>query len=314
MRYSTAARSFRTEILPWRLFQRAKRLAWDPADIDFAVDRTDWLGQEERLRRGITRLATTFMIGEEAVTLDIVPLLRAVSDSGRMEETMFLTTFLADEAKHAELFRTWFDAIGESGPFDEYLTPAHEQIFDTDLPRAMARLDGDRSPEAFLDASLTYNHFVEGVLAMTGYWAWHRIFSMLGLFPGMRKGIELVQRDERRHLAYGTYLCRRIVAEHPETWSFVEKRMEELRGLGLEFVRDLGAAFFAEFRDSAAGNGQAMAEFEVLATAMMDEFTQYGEQQLARRLKAIEVARSQSVADIEHGTVEEDLESELERQ
>lgn len=136
---------------------------------------------------------------------------------------------------------------------------------------------------------------------------------MLNLFPGMRQGIQLVQRDERRHLAYGTYLCRRIVAENPGTWDFVEHRMGELRALGLDFVRDTGAAFFEEFRASAERNGEAMAQFEALATAMMEEFTNYGEQQLARRLNAIEVARTQSIADIEDGTVEEDLEAVLEQ-
>ena len=312
-RYATATRSFRTDILPWRLFQKGKQLAWDPAEIGFTQDAVDWRGQDERLRRGVARLATTFMIGEEAVTLDIVPLLRAVSESGRVEETMFLTTFLGDEAKHAELFRTWFDALGETGSFDEYLTESHREIFDVDLPRAMGRLETDRSPEAFLDASLTYNHFVEGVLAMTGYWAWHRIFTLLDLFPGMRRGIELIQRDERRHLAYGTYLCRRIVAEHPETWRFVESRMNELRGLGLDFVRDIGEAFFEEFRATAEGNGESFAEFEAVANAMMDEFSQYGEKQLNKRLAAIEVARKQTIDDIETGTVEEEIEAELER-
>ena len=313
-RYATTSRTFRTDILPWRLYQKGKQLAWNPADIDFTVDAEHWRAQDERLRRGVTRLATTFMVGEEAVTLDIVPLIRAIAASGRVEETLFLTTFLGDEAKHAELFRTWFDTIGEQGPFDDYLTDAQRDIFDVDLPRAMARLDTDQSPEAFLDASLTYNHFVEGVLAMTGYWAWHRIFTMLNLFPGMRRGVELIQRDERRHLAYGTYLCRRIVAEHPETWEFVEHRMGELRESGLAFVRDIGAAFFDEFKASADGSdADSFAQFEVLASAMMDEFTQYGDQQLSRRLHAIEVARTQSVTDIEHSTVEEDLEADLER-
>jgi ribonucleoside-diphosphate reductase beta chain len=144
---------------------------------------------------------------------------------------------------------------------------------------------------------------------MTGYWAWHRIFTMMNLFSGMREGVALVQRDERRHLAYGTYLCRRIVAEHPETWGFVERRMAELRELGLEFVEDTAAAFFADF-----GGGQIDPGFMEIAEAMKAEFTSYGEQQLARRLGAIEKARSSSVADIEGGTAEEELEADLERQ
>jgi ribonucleoside-diphosphate reductase beta chain len=190
------------------------------------------------------------------------------------------------------------------------LTDSQRQIFDVDLPRAMGRLDTDRSPEAFLDASLTYNHFVEGVLAMTGYWAWHRIFTMLNLFPGMRDGVTLVQRDERRHLAYGTYLCRRIVAEHPETWSYVEKRMGELREAGLRFVEDTAQAFFADFGSDAQND----ANFLAAANAMKDEFTGYGDQQLTRRMAAIEVARHQSIADVESSRAEEELEAELSQQ
>jgi ribonucleoside-diphosphate reductase beta chain len=311
-RYTTTSRSFRTDILPWRLYQKGKQLAWDPADIDFTQDALDWAGLNDGMRLTVARLATTFMAGEEAVTLDIVPLIRAVSDSGRTEETLFLTTFLGDEAKHAEFFRAWFDAVGWTEPLDGLLTDAQRQIFDVELPRAMGRLDTDRSPAAFLDAALTYNHFVEGVLAMTGYWAWNRIFQAQAVFPGMRRGIELVQRDERRHLAYGTYLCRRIVAEHPETWTFVEERMAHLRQLGLAFVDGIGTAIFQQFEDLSGGNGLDE-NFKALAAAIIAEFTQYGDQQLNRRLKVIEVARGSSVDDVESSAVEEELETELEK-
>ncbi len=310
-RYATTSRSFRTDILPWRLYQKGKQLAWNPADIDFSQDTKDWEGLDNGTRLLLMRLATTFMAGEEAVTLDIVPLIRAISEEGRTEETLFLTTFLGDEAKHAEFFRTWFDAVGVTDPLDEFLTDAQRRIFDVELPTVMRRLDTDRSPEAFLDAALTYNHFVEGVLAMTGYWAWNRIFTARDVFPGIRSGIELVQRDERRHLAYGTYLCRRIVAEHPETWTFVEQRMAYLRELGLEFVAGLGNAIFEQFAPS-DGTG-VDANFKALADAIITEFTDYGERQLERRLKVIEVAKRSTVTEIETSMVEEELETELER-
>jgi ribonucleoside-diphosphate reductase beta chain len=304
-RYATTAGGFRTEILPWRLYQKAKQLTWDPADIDFGREAADWASLEEGMRRLVARLATTFMVGEEAVTLDIVPLLRAIGDEGRIEEAMFLTTFLGDEAKHAEFFRTWFDVVGAPDDLDTLLTDAQRRVFDDELPRSMGRLDDDRSPEAFLDASLTYNHFVEGVLAMTGYWAWDRMFTMQDVFPGMRRGLELVQRDERRHLAYGTYLCRRIVAEHPETWPFVEQRMGRLRELGLRFVDDLGAAIFEDFKAGIVGDGHQ--EFNALAKAIMAEFTQYGEELLERRTQAIAVARGSSVDDVERNAREEEV-------
>jgi ribonucleoside-diphosphate reductase beta chain len=183
------------------------------------------------------------------------------------------------------------------------LTDAQRRVFDEELPRSMGRLDEDRSPEAFLDASLTYNHFVEGVLAMTGYWAWDRMFMMQNIFPGMRAGLEMVQRDERRHLAYGTYLCRRIVAEHPETWPFVEQRMSQLRDLGLKFVDDLGAAIFDDFRKTM---GEITPEFDALAKGIMAEFTQYGEELLERRQRAIAVAKGSSLADVEAAAANEE--------
>lgn len=127
-RYATTSRTFRTGILPWRLYQKAKKLAWDPADLDFSADAESWQSQDERLQRAVARLATTFMVGEEAVTLDVVPLIRAVAASGRVEETLFLTTFLGDEAKHAEMFRTWFDAVGEEGPFDDWRSGHHRLL------------------------------------------------------------------------------------------------------------------------------------------------------------------------------------------
>ncbi|MEX2394864.1 MAG: R2-like ligand-binding oxidase [Actinomycetota bacterium] len=307
--YATTNGGFKTNLLPWRLYQKGKQLAWDPAEIDFTQDAKDWQTRDEGARKLIARLATTFMVGEEAVTLDIVPLLRAISDEGRIEETLFLTTFLSDEAKHAEFFRTWFDAIGWDADLDSLLTPAQKFVFDEELPRAMGRLETDRSPEAFLDASITYNHFVEGVLALTGYWAWDRVFTMQEGFPGIRAGLEMVQRDERRHLAYGTYLCRRIVAAHPETWPFVEQRIAELREMGLRFVDDLGAAIFEDFKRQAGPSGDTE-EFNELAKAIMAEFTDYGQQLLDRRLAAIATARGTSEADVETSDFSVELEED----
>ncbi|MEX0874902.1 MAG: R2-like ligand-binding oxidase [Actinomycetota bacterium] len=312
-RYSTTKGGFRTDILPWRLYQKGKKLGWDPVDIDLTQDAKDWAVQDEARRQLVTGLATTFMAGEEAVTLDIMPLMRAIATEGRAEETLFLTTFISDEAHHAEFFRMWFDEVGHLGSVEDYLTDAHRRVFDEELPRAMGRLENDHSGEAFLDAALTYNHFVEGVLAMTGYWAWGRLFQMQEVFPGMKRGIELIQRDERRHLAYGTYLCRRIVADDPSTWTFVERRMEELRELGLEFLQDTADMAFGQVVKSTNMSAEEAEGMKVIADAVAAEFQQFGERALERRLAVIEVARGSSVADVELGTVEEEVEAEIEQ-
>lgn len=318
---TTPVRAFHTDSVPWRLYGKAKKRGWDPADIDFSDDARDWQDMEEPFRRLVLRLATSFMVGEEAVTLDILPFVRAIAASGRTEETMFLTTFVADEAKHTEVFRRWMDAVGIDEPVTDLLTPAYREIFEVEQPRVMNRLDDDRSPEAFLDAALTYNHFVEGVVAMTGYWAWKRVFESQGILPGIKEGIGSIQRDERRHIAYGTYVARRIIAAEPELWSFAAERMAHLRALGLRFIDEMARAIMGEMGLPVPEVDGLLSEAEVeveeggpeaMSMLVVDEFTSYGTTRLDRRLEAIGTARESSVEDVDRGTVEEDLEADLE--
>jgi ribonucleoside-diphosphate reductase beta chain len=74
----------------------------------------------------------------------------------------------------------------------------------------------DSSVEAQADASVTYNMIVEGVLAETGYHAYHEALTRNGILPGMQQAARLLKQDESRHLAYGVYLLSRLVAEHGE--------------------------------------------------------------------------------------------------
>ena len=165
-------RGFRTDILPWRLWEKARRLTWDPSEIDFTTDAADWGRLNDEQRFMIAGLARGFMIGEESVTLDIMPLAIAIADEGRVEEAMYLTTFAYEEANHTDFFRRWFDAVGfDIDAMDRAFRaraesaglsmPAADEprtaLFEYELPRVMRRLLHDRSPEAFLDAGVTYN-------------------------------------------------------------------------------------------------------------------------------------------------------------
>ena len=51
------------------------------------------------------RLTSMFQAGEEAVVLDLLPLVAVVAAEGRLEEELYLTSFLWEEAKHVETFR-----------------------------------------------------------------------------------------------------------------------------------------------------------------------------------------------------------------
>lgn len=240
----SSPRGINTDLVPWRLWEKAKKLFWDPADIDLTVDAAQWAATPVEYQDALLAVCLGFMVGEEAVTLDILPLAMAMADESRLEEVIFLTSFALEEAKHVDFFRRWLTAIGadvpayyarqearaaELGlPFDRGRSVG---MWETELPRVMRNLLVDRSPRAVLDASITYNQFVEGSLAISGYTIWHNLFVALDAFPGMQEGIRHIRADEGRHITYGTYLCQRVLAAHPELIDFARERMAELNEL-----------------------------------------------------------------------------------
>lgn len=279
--------------VPWRLWEKSKKLFWDPADIDFSQDVIDWQEMSAEERTLVAMSARGFMVGEEAVTLDIIPLLRYMSDLGRLEDTMYLSMFAMEEAKHTDMFRRWFDAVGADPASLDDLVLAQQAavgqgrrgLFDGALTRVMRRLDTDRSPRAVLDATLIYNQLVEGVAAIAGYHRWELTFRRLGKLPGLEAGIKLTQRDERRHIAYGTYLARRIIAENPDLWEWVEQRWAKLT-----------AGF---------GGGYGAADPQTrqrLAASGFDE--EYQQQLIKRRLEALAVARTMSTDEVDTSAIE----------
>jgi ribonucleoside-diphosphate reductase beta chain len=279
--------------VPWRLWEMSKKLFWDPADIDFSQDVIDWQEMSAEERTLVALSARGFMVGEEAVTLDIVPLLRYMSDLGRLEDTMYLSMFAMEEAKHTDMFRRWFDAVGADPASLDDLVEAQQAavgqgrrgLFDGALTRVMRRLDTDRSPRAVLDATLIYNQLVEGVAAIAGYRRWELTFRRLGKLSGLEAGIKLTQRDERRHIAYGTYLARRIIAENPDLWEWVEQRWARLT--------------------SGFGGGYGAADPQTrqrLEAAGFDE--EYQQQLIKRRLEALAVARTMSTDEVGTSTIE----------
>jgi ribonucleoside-diphosphate reductase beta chain len=276
------------ESVPWKLWEKSKKLFWDPADLDFSQDAIDWREMPDEERTLVAMSARGFMVGEEAVTLDIIPLLRCMSDLGRLEDTMYLSMFAMEEAKHLDMFRRWFDAVGLDPSSLDDLVEAQQPrggLFDGGLARVMRRLDTDQSPKAILDATLVYNQLVEGVAAIAGYRRWDETFRRLGKLPGLEAGLKLTQRDERRHIAYGTYLGRRIIAENPELWEWVEQRWAKLT---------------AGFGDG-YGAADAQARERRAAAGIDDE---YQHKLLRRRLEALAVARVMNADEVAASDVE----------
>jgi ribonucleoside-diphosphate reductase beta chain len=266
--FAMASRRLDHSALPMVLWHKAKRLGtWDPRDIDLAEDRDQWRGLDDLERQVLLHLTSLFTSGEEAVTVDLLPLIWVIASEGRLEEEIYLTSFLFEEAKHVEAFRRFLDEVAEDeSDLSRYHAPSYLELFGGELPRALDRLRHDASPEAQAEASVTYNMIVEGVLAETGYHAYHTMLVRNRILPGMQKVVGLLKRDESRHIAYGTYLLSRLIAEHGDpVWNAINSRMGELMPLAIGVITEIFDAYdgmpfgleLADFVDHATGQFQS---------------------------------------------------------
>jgi ribonucleoside-diphosphate reductase beta chain len=274
------------DCFPLRLYQKAKRLGvWDPASFDFTQDHRDWQSLDDLQRETILSLTSLFVAGEEAVTLDLLPLVLAIAREGRIEEELYLTTFLFEEGKHTELFsRFLHEVAGSPDDLDRFHVPSYKAIFYEQLPATMERLLTDTSSEALARASVTYNMIVEGVLAETGYHSYHESLAANGLMPALCSALVEIKRDEARHIAYGVYLLSRLVAEEPGVWDAIEARMQELFPHALGVVTET----FEQYENGVTPFGLEMSTFADFATS-----------QFGKRHDRIARARGKSLAEID---------------
>ncbi|QRN81704.1 MAG: R2-like ligand-binding oxidase, partial [Nocardiopsis sp. BM-2018] len=265
--------------LPLKLFGKGNAKFWNPADIDLSQDAEDWKGLDEAARTRILRLCALFVAGEEAVTEDLQPFLRAMAAEGRLGDEMYLTQFAFEEAKHVQAFRLWLDAIGVRDDLHGFVTnnPAYRALFYEELPGSLQALLEDPSPRNQVRASVTYNHIIEGSLALTGYYAWNHVCTVRDIFPGMRQIIRRIGDDERRHMAWGTFTCRRHVAADDRNWDVVSERLNELLPHVMGTVE----------RSDTPSDDPAAQRYELPPGALLD----YASDRALRRLGAIESAR-----------------------
>lgn len=285
--FTTAHRRLNRDSFPWRLYSKALRHGtWNPHTIDFSRDRRDWQGLKPQEQDILLRLTAMFQAGEEAVTLDLLPLVQVIAQEGRLEEEMFLTTFLADEAKHTDFFDTFLQEVAQtSGDLSRFHLANYRTVFYQALPEALGRLRDDPSPAAQVRAAVTYNLIVEGVLAETGYHAYSTVLEGNGILPGQRQGVGHLKQDESRHIAYGVYLIERLVAGQPELWDVAQEQMNGLLMSAMGVVQET-----FDFYDEAG--------VAVPFGLTPEVFTDYALRQFETRLNRIASAAEMTVDDV----------------
>ena len=265
-----------------QLYELWERQQWRTQDIDFSKDREDWEGfpEDERIQRmyGLS----SFFIGEQKVTDELGPMIKAAPTE---EMKIFLSTQVADEARHVRFFDRFYDEVGvlESSSLHErleetshHLNPAFHTLFDEMLGSRTRRLGeepGDQ--EALVEAVTLYHMIIEGMLALTGQHFIIDYNEREGTLPGFVQGFNLIARDEHRHVAFGARFLREKVGEDERYSKAIQRAMQE----SLPIADAVLAPPWAEEVDT----------FELFGVSMEDTRA-FAMQALTRRLKVIGLA------------------------
>lgn len=216
----------------YQLFTDAKRQGtWDPDNIDFEQDKEDWSTLAEDEQMYIAAFLAAFYDGEENVTRTLKPYLEAPQELedpsfDPVQEEMFLTSHLYEEAKHTDFFSRYFgEVIGtqdtaafqeESDEDDGYHTDDLYEV-QRDLRAAVEAGDQDRLLHTYADAVLLYMGLIENQHARVGYAQLDQVFDRLeersgqeAFLPGLQEGFTRIRTDEGRHIMNGQWLMMKL--------------------------------------------------------------------------------------------------------
>ncbi len=219
-----------------QLYNLWERQQWATQDLDFTQDRIDWherIPEEERFQRmyGLS----SFFIGEQKVADELGPIMRAAPTEA---QRIFLSTQIADEARHVRFFDRFFSEVGvlegaeelaqRLEALDEHLNDAFRTLFDDLLKSRVDRLGhepGDR--DALVEAVALYHMVIEGMLALTGQHFIIDYNERMGTLPGFVEGFSNVARDEHRHIAFGVRFLTDSVQEDARYRDVIQKMLEQ---------------------------------------------------------------------------------------
>lgn len=70
-----------------------------------------------------------------------------------------------------------------------------------------------------------------------------------GILPGVQEVVKLIGHDERRHMAWGTFTCRRHIAADEANWEVVQQTLDQLLQPALSIIEVTFDEFEREGRE-----------------------------------------------------------------
>ena len=218
-----------------QLYALWERQNWKATELDFSVDREQWVITPGEAQESTIWSLGSFYVGEERVTADLAPFLQA-APTGEIE--LFLATQLVDEARHAAFFDRFgaevmclsaADFRGRMREVEQILLSPWREVFDDGLRDVAKRIQAKPDDlDLFVEGITTYHMVVEGFLAVTGQTLIRDYMVEHSMYPGFCEGFGLVERDEHRHVAFGVRFLRDAIREDPRHRETVERVVLDL--------------------------------------------------------------------------------------
>ena len=218
-----------------QLYALWERQSWKATELDFSVDREQWVVTPREAQESTIWSLGSFYVGEERVTADLAPFLQA-APTGEIE--LFLATQLVDEARHAAFFDRFGGEVmclsaddfrGRMREVEQILLSPWREVFDDGLRDVARRIQAKPDDlDLFVEGITTYHMVVEGFLAVTGQTLIRDYMLEHSMYPGFCEGFGLVERDEHRHVAFGVRFLRDAIREDPRHRDTVERVVLEL--------------------------------------------------------------------------------------
>jgi ribonucleoside-diphosphate reductase beta chain len=209
------------------LYRRWESQQWSVGELDFTLDRQDWLKASDLDRKATLWSHRLFFNGEERVTATLAPFVWAAPTP---EIEIFLSTQMVDEARHTVFFdRWWREVVGtESKDLKELLAEirpdtneGYNTLFYDRLPSTAQRMASNpKDFDAFIEGVTIYHIIVEATIALTGQRFELESMRELGTTDrGFYRGFTAVARDESRHVNFGIKVLQEAVRENPERFA-----------------------------------------------------------------------------------------------
>jgi len=203
------------------LYRRWETQQWAVGDLDFTLDRQDWLEATDLDKKSTLWSHRLFFNGEERVTSTLAPFVWAAPTP---EIEICLATQMVDEDRHTVFFDRWsHDVVGPEGrDLKQLLTEirpdtneGYNTLFYDRLPSTAQRLASNpKDFDAFIEGITLYHIVIEATLALTGQRFELESMREQGLTDrGFYRGFTAVARDESRHVNFGIKVLQEAVRD-----------------------------------------------------------------------------------------------------